>query len=442
MKYVEYKCPNCGGSIKYEKGMTIGTCENCGAMLSVEADITDKLFRAYDLINQKRFTGAKDLLNECVTEEVKNGQVYLGLLLCDTECATPSELATTKYKFANNPNYLRAVNFLFDEQKEELIKLCKENESLPVEQDVPVKPLVHTERMDEFLSLYYKKISKHGLTLVGLYNLTDFSAMTERQVIGFYQGTKSNMDEMISIYEQLSQDEKDGIGEVDRKEFSSAVGVFREIGKIIEAIPAETLAEILSPAQNTSVEETRQDDEDEDYDDDLNEGEYDEVEGEDDGYDDDETEDDGYDEKFNDDHSQNLACIEEEINAAESELGKLGLFNGGKRKELKSKLKNLYLQKDILLTKRDIALYENKLNDLKNELAKTEQGLMDDINVLKGKISALPFTAISKKREFKDEMTAKKRTLEIQRNEYGSKITAASKTLNELTHKLKNLIKK
>ena len=128
MKFVDYKCPNCGGSVKFEKGNSTGYCENCGATLHVETETTDKLFRAFDLISVNRFVAATDLLNDVLNNDVKNGQAYLGLLLCDTECTSPMDLANTKYQFANNPNYIRALDFLPENQKNELVALCNQNQ--------------------------------------------------------------------------------------------------------------------------------------------------------------------------------------------------------------------------------------------------------------------------------------------------------------------------
>ena len=121
MKFVDYKCPNCGCSIKFEKGNDTGYCEYCGSTLHVETETTDKLFRAFDLISENRFVAATNLLNEVLCVDAKNGQAYLGLLLCDTECTSPMDLANTKYKFANNLNYIRALDFLPSNQKNELI---------------------------------------------------------------------------------------------------------------------------------------------------------------------------------------------------------------------------------------------------------------------------------------------------------------------------------
>ena len=230
MKFVDYKCPNCGGSVKFEKGNSTGYCENCGATLHVETETTDKLFRAFDLISVNRFVTATDLLNDVLNNDVKNGQAYLGLLLCDTECTSPMDLANTKYQFANNPNYIRALDFLPENQKNELVALCNQNQI-----NNSASNVAPSEAMKELSRLNGIVIAK-GFTAVQLYYGSDFSTKDENVVIQFYHETTEHMEKMISLYSTLSDEQKNQIANFNTTEFEGAVDTYLQIKEIISSL--------------------------------------------------------------------------------------------------------------------------------------------------------------------------------------------------------------
>lgn len=231
MKFVDYKCPNCGGSVKFEKGNSTGFCENCGTTLHVETETTDKLFRAFDLISVNRFVAAADLLNDVLNNDVKNGQAYLGLLLCDTESTSPLDLATTKYAFINNPNYIRALDFLPENQRNELVALCNQNQK-----NNSTSNVAPNEAMKELARLNGIIIAK-GFTAVQLYYGSDFSTKDENVVIQFYHETTEHMEKMISLYGTLTDDQKKQIANFNVTEFEGAVDTYLQIKEIIASLP-------------------------------------------------------------------------------------------------------------------------------------------------------------------------------------------------------------
>ena len=233
MKFVDYKCPNCGGSVKFEKGDSSGYCENCSATLHVETETTDKLFRAFDLISTNRFVAATDLLNEVLNDDVKNGQAYLGLLLCDTECTTPVSLANTKYQFANNPNYIRALDFLSENQRNELVALCNQNQI-----NNSTSNVAPNEAMKELTRLN-GIIVANGFTAVQIYFGTDFSTKDENVVIQIYHESKEHMEKMISLYRTLNDEEKKRLVNFNISEFEGAVDTYLQIKEIVSSLPNE-----------------------------------------------------------------------------------------------------------------------------------------------------------------------------------------------------------
>lgn len=230
MKFVDCKCPNCGSGFRLQKGDSIIVCESCESTLHIEPDTTDKLFRAFDLIEAHRYIAATNLLNEILNVDAKNGQVYLGLLLCDTECMSIKELASTRYSFENNHNYKRAIEFLPTDKRNELISLCYENQAKN-----RAKNIMPTENMLEFARLNEIKFVDN-YTPAQIYFSLDFSTIDESAVIDFYNKTTLHMEKMISLYNMLSIQERQGISNFIIDEFEIAVDVYLQIKKIIESI--------------------------------------------------------------------------------------------------------------------------------------------------------------------------------------------------------------
>lgn len=129
MKFIDAKCPNCGGQVKLIPGNAMGKCENCGAELMVSTEIEDRITRSFHLISQKKYISAKRILDETITLDVKNGQIYLGLLMCDLEVASPVMLSNANVDYSSNPNYIRACQFLDSSSKNDLQNLCLANKS-------------------------------------------------------------------------------------------------------------------------------------------------------------------------------------------------------------------------------------------------------------------------------------------------------------------------
>lgn len=229
MKFINYRCPNCGDSIQFEKGDSTSFCESCGSKLHVEQDTSDKIFRAFDLVKISRFIAAANLFSEILTVDSKNGQAYLGLLLCDTECTGIAGLASTKYSFINNLNYTRALEFLPLDQINELVALCNQNPANDSSLNAPP-----TASMKELARLN-DLIFGGGFTIVQLYYNTDFSDVNENKVILFFRKTTEHMEKMISIYNTLSDNEKKRVPNFNIKEFEGAVNVYIQIREIIKS---------------------------------------------------------------------------------------------------------------------------------------------------------------------------------------------------------------
>ena len=288
MKFVDAKCPNCKGSIKLFPDQKSGKCEYCGAELLIETELTSRIDRAHDLINQGLFLKAAEILNETLLLDSKNGELYFGLLLCDLEAKNPQQLAQAKFDYSSNQNYVKALQFLPSDSKNELLQLCLQN-TLYQQQKQTAKQVnnVKSPLVEEFERINVLPDSNGSLTFA--YVITDFSTFTDKMVLGFYLKTRDAMRRIIELNETLTAQEKSTMYAFDQVSVNKAIEIFLEIEQIIiEEKNKGTFDDILKPEEPTQEDDHKEDD-------------YQEEEYEDDGYDDDYEEDDDDDDYEEDD---------------------------------------------------------------------------------------------------------------------------------------------
>ena len=277
MKFVDAKCPNCKGSIKLYPDQKSGKCEYCGAELLIETELTSRIDRAYDLINQGLFLKAAEILNETLLLDSKNGELYFGLLLCDLEAKNPQQLARAKFDYSSNPNYVKALQFLPNDSKNELLQLCLQN-TLYQQQKQTAKQVnnVKSPLVEEFERINVSPGSNSS-SLTFAYVITDFSTFTDEMVLGFYLKTRDAMRRIIELNETLTAQEKSTMYAFDQVSVNKAIEIFLEIEQIIiEEKNKGTFDHILKPEEPTQ--------EDDGYDEDCEEEDCEEEDYEDDDY--------------------------------------------------------------------------------------------------------------------------------------------------------------
>ena len=455
MKYVDYKCPNCGGSIKCEKGSDIGTCENCGATLRARTEVTDKIFRAFDLISTGKFVSARELLEDALSVEVENGQAYLGLLLCDTECATPTALARTKYTFADNPNYKRALDFLSYDQRQELMVLCNQNQLYNKSQENQ-KVEATNLRIDlirEFEQLLNTTIEKtpgsiqkmakwssiwSSRPIMSWYLLADIQNASENEKVCYiYSITASHVEKVLTIYNSLSDEEKYSIIDFEPEAFEIAVDVYHKLKNVIEKMPAgkfekmvkayelrilssleaqtqmksdPTLRKKWQELQGGSKKEKTDPNAGTDSKGSENKSSSNEKENDASVLNIDVTVDHKKQECTNQPVTE-LNCIEEydnEIKALHYQLGSIGRSDRSKKTEIKNRLEQLELGREIFIIKERIAEEQSKLNENNQEIQKLNDVSTKLLAEIKGEIMSTPITSIKRKIDLKIEYKQKK----------------------------------
>lgn len=378
MKFIDTKCPNCGGQIKLIPGNVMGKCENCGAELAISTDVTDRITRSFDLISQKKYISAKRILDETITLDVKNGQIYLGLLMCDLGVPSPVMLSNAKVDYSNNPDYIRACQFLDLESKNDLQNLCLANKkNIKKVRNTSKNEYVASELVNEFNRLGQIDVNGEKVSIINVFTSMDFSKQSEEGIIEFYKFSKQRMERMKEIYHQLSSEEKNNIEFFNEGEFLNASNIYEQIKEIIISNGLDT-DETLSNVETSD---------DEGY-------EY---------YEDDEEFED--DEEYEDDKNLTIKLrveeIDQEISSLNYEIGGLGLFNGAKKKELKGKIGLLEKEKNNLLINFEIKKCESIIDEQKKLISNLESTMKIKVEDAKKNFDSTPFTAFGRRKELK-----------------------------------------
>lgn len=235
MKFVDAKCPNCGGTVKLLPDGKSGKCENCGAELQIETEITDRLTRAFDLIFQQRFLAAEKCLNEVLNLDSKNGQAYLGLLLCDLSLRSPELLVQTKLDYSNSPNFIRACQFLDEQQKNDLLQCCAINQNNLIAAKNKQNQISYpTPLMEEFSECDRLESNGQTFSLIGSVASINFDELSDEQIVRLFTNIQDKMRKLIDINSRLSDEEKTHLKFYDAEKTADVINIFLEIEKALK----------------------------------------------------------------------------------------------------------------------------------------------------------------------------------------------------------------
>ena len=81
-----FKCKMCGGTIEFEQGATIGTCDSCGSQQTLPRLDDDKKSNLYDRANHFRrnndFDKAMSIYESILNEDKTDAEAYWSIVLC------------------------------------------------------------------------------------------------------------------------------------------------------------------------------------------------------------------------------------------------------------------------------------------------------------------------------------------------------------------------
>ena len=81
-----FKCKMCGGTIEFEPGASVGTCDSCGTTQTLPRLDDDKKANLYDRANHFRrnndFDKAAEIYNRILNEDPTDAEAYWSLVLC------------------------------------------------------------------------------------------------------------------------------------------------------------------------------------------------------------------------------------------------------------------------------------------------------------------------------------------------------------------------
>ena len=95
-----FKCKMCGGTIEFEQGATVGTCEYCGTKQTLPRLSDDRRANLYDRANHFRrnneFDKAAGIYEQILTEDNTDAEAYWSLVLCQYGIEYVEDPATKK----------------------------------------------------------------------------------------------------------------------------------------------------------------------------------------------------------------------------------------------------------------------------------------------------------------------------------------------------------
>ena len=264
MKVVDVSCPNCGGRLIFNEGDKFGVCESCGSQVTIEQGVDHLLNRAFDLIQQKKIVSAEKILNEGILLDSKNGQLYLGLLMCELGVKSPDELTNVNKDYSNSPNYIRALQFLDSTSKTELQSCCEQN-IYNLEHKTEKEPVYPTEKMNEFMALDNITINGDEMSLFTFmslcFNQTDDKEKLSNVVLKY----GSQFEKATMIYKTLSSQE---IAHLPFFDVENAEKIIESYGKIKTRIQAVEFDD-EDTVDNEDVDDYETDEDVDDYEDDY-----------------------------------------------------------------------------------------------------------------------------------------------------------------------------
>ena len=81
-----FKCKMCGGTIEFEQGDTVGTCDSCGTKQTLPRLDDDRKANLFDRANHFRrsneFDKAESLYEKILNEDNTDAEAYWSLVLC------------------------------------------------------------------------------------------------------------------------------------------------------------------------------------------------------------------------------------------------------------------------------------------------------------------------------------------------------------------------
>lgn len=136
MELVNFKCPNCSGSVTFEEEKDVAICNFCGAELHFQQEI-EKIHeenknelesvsnRIIDLIEERNFLQAENAIKDALLKYPYAGRLHVYMLMCEYAVDYPEKLTQLGKDFTTSANYKKCVRYLLQDDKQDLMKLVE-----------------------------------------------------------------------------------------------------------------------------------------------------------------------------------------------------------------------------------------------------------------------------------------------------------------------------
>ena len=204
MKTVIFSCPFCGEKMDLFNCGKMVRCLRCGREITLQIEIDNRLKKAFQCIANSQYREAYTFLDEANTIDSEDGQVYFAMLLCDLSVNSANKLTKVGFDFRNMPNYQNAMKYLDPASKDELQQCAIMNAQYMASLNNAAKSYP-TPLMDEFNKANTIVANGMNCSLISAISFhLDKDISVKRPLIEPFM---AQMDRVIQLYKQLSQDE-------------------------------------------------------------------------------------------------------------------------------------------------------------------------------------------------------------------------------------------
>lgn len=138
MELIQFKCPNCSGSVVFDDNKDKAFCNYCGAELHFQQEIEkvqkehqnelDALSdRITDLIEDSKFLQAEKAIQDGLLQCPYAGRLHLYMLMCELNLNDPELLGQTGKDYTTYVTYKKCLRYMTTEDKKDLLMLVEKN---------------------------------------------------------------------------------------------------------------------------------------------------------------------------------------------------------------------------------------------------------------------------------------------------------------------------
>ena len=205
-----FKCKMCGGTIEFEQGATVGTCDSCGTKQTLPKLDDDRRANLYDRANHFRrnneFDKASGIYEQILNEDTSDAEAYWSLVLCRYGIEYVEDPATRKR--VPTVNRAQYTSIFDDDNYKSALKYADSNQRVIYEEEANVINeiqkgiLAISQKEDPFdVFICYKETDQSGRRTPDSVLATDLYYQLKQEGLKVFFSRITLEDKLGSAYE-------------------------------------------------------------------------------------------------------------------------------------------------------------------------------------------------------------------------------------------------